>query len=537
MVHIDENLVTRPLSRGLDFKELFQEAVSARAGLSLVEAADTSSEWTPSLLAEALAEADPKGRGVDVRTVQNWFQDNDKGISSENIICLARVFGRGDPDAIAMWRTELRAANKLLASKRRARRKSTRSTTSVENATDPQTSTERTQASQNGQNSFARLSERIFTSSDGFSISILVWAGFFMLCLAAFIAKNHDITYPAGPSLDKQVGFFWSLSWSIECLLLYPTSFLLIANLVSFWKRESQTAVQSVGEKSTWNDLMDSLRFPFWVAASVAFALVFVVQWGGVYLVGLTQTDAPELIDWLLVAHVRPDVITVSEALFVSLLAFSYSGLVYWFYFVGLILLFAVSEDFHRRATSPDPGFEDGFFESTGEKLQRCIYLSTVIGIFVATAIQLNALYLKSDGETSLSWLANDFIAILNPDAKSWALLEQSSVSSLTSSILLLLHLALFGVCTIKVRSGLRACHTRNLPSGRFYAVTSTEREPIKNDPLVRQICILGLLCLTFGSIGQFVGFTVLLFASLLITVANICWSERGSWSRPIREK
>ena len=129
MVHIDENFVTRPLSRGLDFKELFQEAISARAGLSLVETADTSSEWIPSLLAEALAEADPKGRGVDVRTVQNWFQDNDKGISSENIICLARVFGRGDPDAIAMWRTELRAANKLLASKRRASRRSTRSTT------------------------------------------------------------------------------------------------------------------------------------------------------------------------------------------------------------------------------------------------------------------------------------------------------------------------------------------------------------------------------------------------------------------------
>ena len=225
------------------------------------------------------------------------------------------------------------------------------------------------------------------------------------------------------------------------------------------------------------------------------------------------------------------------EALFVSLLAFSYSGLVYWFYFVGLLLLFAVTEDFHRRATSPDPDFESSFYERTGEKLQRCIYLSTVIGIFVATAIHLNAVYLKSDGETSLSWLANDFVTILNPDAKRWALLEQSSVSSLTSSILLLLHLALFGVCTIKVRSGLRACHTRNLPSGRFYAVTSTEREPIKNDPLVRQICILGLLCLTFGSIGQFVGFTVLLFASLLITVANICWSERGSWSRPIREK
>ena len=537
MVHIDKNSVTRPLARGLDFKELFQEAISARAGLSSVGAVDTGAEWTPSLLAEALAQADPEGRGVDVRTVQNWFQDNDKGISSENIVCLARVFGMGDPDAIAGWRTELRAANKRLAMKRRAHREGTGSIAAIENDKGPRTSPKKNQGSQDDQHSLARLSERVFRSLDGFSISMLVWAGFFLLCLASFIVGTHDVLYPAGPDLDKQVGFFWSLSWPVECLLLYPASFLLIANLVSFWRRESQAVLSSEVEQGAWNSLIHSMRLPFWVAAIVAFVFIFGVQWGGVYLTGLKQADGPDLVDWILVTRVRPDVVTSSEALSVSLLAFFYSGMIYWFYFIGLLLLFAVTEDFDRKATSSGVSVDDSFFERAGEKLQNCIFHTTVVGIFVATAIQLNALYLKSDGETSLGWLAGDIIAGLDPSAKKWSFLEQSSVSSLTSSILLLLHLALFAVCTTKVRSALRMRQTRILPSERANAAISTNGEHTFPAPLLGQICILGLLCLNFCLLGKFVGFTILLVVSLLMTIACICWSRRGFGAGPVMAK
>lgn len=181
MVHIDKNCVTRPLSGDLDFKELFQEAISARAGLSFVKTADTNTEWTPNLLAEAILAVDPNGRGVDVRTVQNWFQDNDKGISSENIVCLARVFGMGDPDAIAAWRKELRAANKRLASKRKARREIDGKTVADENENGTDFSPDRKKdGSQNEQSSLAGLSEKLFTSADGLSIAIFVWAGFFV---------------------------------------------------------------------------------------------------------------------------------------------------------------------------------------------------------------------------------------------------------------------------------------------------------------------------------------------------------------------
>ena len=527
MIHIDENFVTWPVNGDLDFKELFQEAISARAGLSLVKPADKSSEWTPSLLAEALSLADPRGHGVDVRTVQNWFQDNDKGISSENIMCLARVFGSGDPNAVAAWRTELRAANKRLVSKRRKGRKSNGELKTVLEATGVDSASNRKQRSQKEKNGLARLSEKTFTSSDGFGIAMLVWAGFFLLCLMSFIVQNHDITYPARLGLNKQVGFFWSLSWPIECLFLYPTSFLLIAPLVSFWKRESCQMVQSVAQRSAWDAEINSLRLLFWVAAIVAFVFVFAVQWAGVYLLGLTHKDAPDLVDWILVAHLRPDVVSLRGAFLVSLFAFLYSGLIYWFYFTGLLLLFAVSDDYYKRATSTDPKIDGSIIEIAGKKIQRAIFNCTVIGMLVANVIQLNAIYLKSDGETSLSWLANDSLAGLGLHAGNWALLDQSSVSSLTSSILLLLHFALFGVCTAKVRSATRASQAGSLMTERTVGEGRTGRRHILHDPLTRQICILGLLCLNFGLLGQFVGFTLLLFVTVVFAALGICWLEK----------
>ena len=533
MVHIDENFVTRPVGSALDFKELFQAAVSARAGLSPAKPGETRLEWTPSKLADAILEADPEGRGVDVRTVQNWFQDNDRGISSENIACLARVFGKGDPDAVAAWRTELRTANKRLASKRRARRSSHDISVTSEDPNGINSTLGEIDQSQGRRGSFAEFSERMFTNTEGFGVAIVVWAGFFLLCLMSFVFDNHDVTYAARPDLIKQVGFFWSLSWPVECLLLYPSSFLLIANLVAFWKRECRARTHDEEQFSNWNELIFSLRLPFWIVAFVSFGLVFLVQWSGVYLRGLTQSDMPGLIDWVLVAQVRPDVVSFWEALVASLFAFSYSGLIYWFYFTGVLLLFAVCHDFHKRTTASDPALSYGSSEFIGEKLQRGIFRCTVIGILAATAIQLNAIYLKSDGSTSVGWLINDFAGALDWHSADWALLDQSSVSSLTSSILLLFHVALYGICTTKVRSAVRASHMRNLGAERLVGNESGERRRAHHNTSLAQLCVLGVLCFNFALLGRFVGFTLFLCASLLIAILAICWPEKHPEFQP----
>ncbi|WP_341235557.1 hypothetical protein [uncultured Sulfitobacter sp.] len=533
MVHIDENHVARPVSGDLDFKELFQEAISVGAGLSSLKSADKTAEWTPSLLVEALAQTDPKGREVDLRTVQNWFQDNDKGISSENIVCLARVFGSGDPDAIAAWRTELRAANKRLASRRRTRRKNGGKPETFQKTTVAGSSSDRKGRAHPKRGNLAECSERVFTSSDGMGIAMVVWAGFFLLCLMSFVAENHDITYFARTGLEKQVGFFWSLSWPIECLFLYPAVFLFIANFVSFWKRQIWAVAEFSDQQSTWGELLSSMRLPFWVAAFVAFILIFVVQWGGVYLMGLTQKGAPGLVDWILVSRLRPDVVSAWEALCVSFFAFFYSGLIYWFYFTGLLLLFAASHDFCRKATSPEAELDLGLVKGAGDKLQMVVFRCTIIGILAAMVIRLNAIYLKSDGATSLGWLAGDFLAGLGYRAQSWAFLDLSSVSSLTSSMLLLMHLALFGVCTTKVRTGLQAFHNQNIGAENWIENDGSTRRRFVDNKLLKQLCLLCLLCVNFILLGRYVGFTLLLFPSLFVAVAGICWSGRGVTMHP----
>jgi hypothetical protein len=78
---------------------------------------------TADLLAEAITRIDANGSGVDLRTVQLWFQDNEKGISTDNIRWLARFFGCDDPQATSEWQAGLSAAQSCLTAKRRERKK------------------------------------------------------------------------------------------------------------------------------------------------------------------------------------------------------------------------------------------------------------------------------------------------------------------------------------------------------------------------------------------------------------------------------
>jgi hypothetical protein len=68
-----------PPRDGDDFKELFKRSAAAGAGRPLGEDGFPAGPWTPERLAEAISQIDSNRIGVDLRTVQLWFQENDKG--------------------------------------------------------------------------------------------------------------------------------------------------------------------------------------------------------------------------------------------------------------------------------------------------------------------------------------------------------------------------------------------------------------------------------------------------------------------------
>lgn len=103
--------------------------------------------------------------------------------------------------------------------------------------------------------------------------------------------------------------------------------------------------------------------------------------------------------------------------------------------------------------------------------------------------------------------------------------------------MLLLLHVALYGLCTTKICSAMRALQSQSFGAKGLVREDSTKRWRAFHDPLLKQICVLGLLCLNFSLLGKFVGFTLLLSTSLLTAVASTCWPEKGSELHPRTNK
>jgi hypothetical protein len=233
---------SHPPNDTFDFKELFKRTAAAGVGRPVDRGGFPQGQWTPDLIAEAIIHLDGKGEDVDLRTIQFWYQDNDKGISSTNIRWLARIFGCDDPVATSEWQVELTAAQSRLVSKRREAKRPEPLTSLL-----PETDSlplgqevgvfKDTRGRRKEFGSLAIISEHLFSGSQ-LNISSLVFAGAVALGFMSYFLGIHDVPLNTTRIGVKQVVFLWAPNWTLLFMVLFPVLLALVSELLRFWKEE-----------------------------------------------------------------------------------------------------------------------------------------------------------------------------------------------------------------------------------------------------------------------------------------------------------
>lgn len=416
-----------PPNDGSDFKELFKRLAAAGAGRPLSSDGFPAGPWTPELLTEAISQIDSNRIGIDLRTVQLWFQENDKGISTANIRWLARICGCDDPKATSEWQMELSGALSRLTAKRREGRKASSSDASgfadmapdktagdeigppAELASDPDA--RRTVRS----TGLAMKTEALFSCGSPLNLPAAVFAGATALGFMSYVTGVHSATVSRVGGATKQVGFLWAPNWTFLFMVLLPLFFVFVIELVSFWKFEGRLKLAAQGGQTeshdAWVANVESSSATYWAVFLVCLVFAGLFQWIEVCLVPLVKGGGEYAIDWGKLAIVRPDIISVPEAVMFTGIAYLYMAICFYIFLAGLILLYTIAYDFWKlREKLKILQTIDYQKEVTeiGRIVMRAIFRCTVLGILIAICMKGQSSYLTSADENIAIWLTKD---------------------------------------------------------------------------------------------------------------------------------
>jgi len=421
-----------PPKDGSDFKELFKRLTAAGAGRPIGEDGFPPGPWTPELLAEAISQIGANPKGVDPRTVQLWFQENEKGVSTQNIKWLARIFGCDDSAAISEWQMELRAAQSRLSVKRRERKKASSSITSsvrdfpqiAPRDDDAHLAAELTRDMDvNGPRprfNLARKSEALFSHGSSLNLPASVFAGFTALGFLSYIFGVHSVIYERTDGVVKQVGFLWTANWTSVFMVLLPLFLAFVTELVSFWKAEGRlqlvAAVDRAESENAWTRNVESTSYSYWAVFSICVLFAGLFQWMGVSLIPLMKGSGNYATDWGSLAIVRPEVISVPQAVVFTGLAYLYMSLCFYLFFAGLILLYTMIHDLWRIGRSASTSAEAAYLRDlndTSLRVMNGVFRCSVLGVLIAIVMKIQSAYLTSRGENVLAWLVGDMSSVL----------------------------------------------------------------------------------------------------------------------------
>lgn len=517
-----------PTGDGSNFKELFKRLAAAGAGRPLGKDGFPAGPWTPELLAEAISQIDSNRIGVDLRTVQLWFQENDKGISTANIRWLARVFGCDDPAATSEWQIELIAAQSRLSAKRQEWRKAgsgiakespvTALTATFDDETDSPAELARDTGSKRRRRrrrvSLARKSEAFFIHKSSLNLPVVVFSGIAGLGFLSYITGIHSVTYIRADGVVKQVGFLWTANWTFVFMVLLPLFFALVTELLSFWKNEGRLKLVAEGDRirsdDDWARNVASTSYSYWAVFLICLLFAGLFQWVGVLLIPLIQGGGSYATDWGSLAIVRPEVISVPVALVFTGLAYLYMSICFYLFFAGLILLYTVVQDCWTigKSVRTLPGRDDQQTLNQVSLRVLCgVFRCTLLGVMIAIVMKLQTAYLTSRGENIVAWLASDMLSLFDNVDDLGNEINFRKVNYYSSLLVVIstIFVFLYGSIFLGVERGF-------------------------GTPLWRMSAVVSVLVAGYLFIDAFAGFSVLLGVGVLLAVYGLFDPRFGRW-------
>lgn len=506
-----------------DINDLLFFAIKEGVGKQVNKNGEPVGPWTVPQIVAAFEENETLKTVPDERTIQRWFQNNEHGIGSANIALLAAIFGCEDPNAIRLWRIALSDATQKLRKRKKEKYNIS--------------GTEPSKAKSNYITSpIARLSERIFDQKFSTNLPATIWFLFFILCIVSYGFGVNDITYSLKNGTEKQIGFLWAPNWLFEGILLVPMYLFIVTGLVSYWKtvgrRKLAINYSYDIQEANWRQQVNTSSHTFMVILLVSVLGIFLAQWFiGYYQILQRGNQENITIDWLLVALVRDDVTTIQNAKLLSLLAFLYSGYMYWLYFVGHVFLYLIASNFSElnEAQNLELDIEHQTrASSVSLYLITGIFRCTLIGILLALLAKLNATYLLTDAKNIVSWLVSDTLYVFGYTEDTFSFIEGRYLSNFTSAFHLFVVIAIYLVCLIRMQ-------LPNQNQSLYYTSKSSEIEKYRKitqnlrKTKILQLCILISLCGTFFGIGQYTGFSIVLAAVFLISFLAFL---KPTWTR-----
>ena len=504
-----------PMPSDKGFQEVFRQQIATGAGLPADEKGFPLDSWTPGRLSAAISDADHKGSGIDLRSIQNWFQDSEKGISRENVGRLARVFGCDDPQATSAWQSELDAARRRQLARRRDKNVKIKNGYGEGPALEAVPKTGKSLGHRRV--SLAERGERFLSGEAAVNLLVGYWLVYCGLGLMNYVLGTLSITYSPVEGLDTQVGFIWAPTLTALPLIVLPAYIFFVSELNTYWKNIGRGLCE--GDKilareprlvNPWISKVKSFNFSFWAIALFGVFFVFGFQWGAIYLPAYMSGDANGVqIDRYLVALYKPEVISVSNAMLLSFVGYIYTASYIAVFMAGLLFQVVVVLDYYDLSSDVDSENEASIsrqIRKEGQKVVWGSYRIAVFGLWLAILLKLQITYLSSDASNFISWIATDALGAVGLTESRNGFLNNTTVTHFTTFLMMVVTVSVLIFCIAKVHG---TFNRLELYCGDF----SFSRDGFA---VTRMIAVVALLSLNLVGVGQFLGFSLYVALSVL---------------------